>query len=132
MKQHAFVDLAFGKILDHERSGRQSGRQCGLVERARGDEARARLRRPDRGEMALARPLRADKRHHLVWPVGKALDQRQRRTVGSALEEIVAGKALGVIERERELPRTRYAHHVVTRRCRCNRNWRDIAGSGSA
>ena len=105
MKQRALLESAGGDVLDHQRAGRERGRHACIVERARGDEARARCIRPDGGEVALARPS-GPVRTTLGWrPVRPSVDERQCGGIGGAAEEILAREIFRVTERERELTR---------------------------
>src|SRR5450631_1724378 len=73
---------------------------------------RAGLLGPDRGEMALAGTLRSRQQHDPVRPVRPVVDQRQCCGIGRSFEKIVAGKALRVRQRKRELTRMNAACHA--------------------
>ncbi len=113
MEQGAFIDAVGGEILDHHRAGRERPGNIGLVEQARGQDAGARKRRPDRRKVTLAGALGPDERHHRRRPVRPALDERQSGLVGRSGQEIVARETLGMVERENELARPRQCSHGI-------------------
>src|SRR5207249_649947 len=82
MKQRAFVEIARREILDHERPGRKRRQRRDVCKRTRGHEARASGLGPNRHEVAFARTLWTNQQHHTVWPIGPALDQRKRSSIG--------------------------------------------------
>ncbi len=104
MEQRALV-ADRGGILNHQRAGRERGGQIGLAQRVRGNDARARRRRPDRRQMRLAGSFRPDQRDGARRPIRPAIDQRQRAGVARPGQKILARVAFGMIERERELAR---------------------------
>ena len=120
MEQRALVETAGLEIFNHQRAGRQRRRQIAVLEQLRRQHPRARSLRPDRGEMGFARSFRPDQRHHAVRPIRPALDQRQRRRVRRAGQEILARKAC-------RHDRARARAGAARQNCRC-RSTRALAG----
>ena len=140
MEQRALVKAALRKILDHQRAGGESRWQVRDVDRTRGDRARARLRRPDRRQVALAGALRPRQQHHAVRPVRPTLDQGERRFIRRTDQKILTREALRVIERKRQLAGARRAGCLGGRpspawlnaaRRRCRADLRDTAAAQS-
>lgn len=93
------------RILDHQRAGGERGRNLGFAERAPRNHAGARHSRPHHRQMGFAGALRPHQRDRVRRPIRPAIHQRKRLFVARSGQKILARKALGVIERERELVR---------------------------
>ena len=76
-----------GRVLDHQRAGRERAGRLVSPSDAGRDAARARDLGPDRRQMALARALRADERERAVGPVRPALDQASAASFGAPVRK---------------------------------------------
>src|SRR5690606_36317216 len=93
--EQRWLVIATGRqVFDDQRAGRERRLKVRLGKRPRSKKPRARLRRPDCGEMALPRAAWADQRDHRRWPIRPARDERVGITVERSNHEILARKAL--------------------------------------
>ena len=81
MKERAVVRVA-RSIFHDQRAGRERGRNLGVPQGARGDDARAGHGRPYHGKMGLAGSFRPDERQRIGRPVGPGANELERIFVG--------------------------------------------------